>query len=204
MKACLRLLGVLSQNRHRRQHHCLLGPWWLSQWGRRRRGSRCRRNLCGNCYYELGIWRGRICIPSFEYPVPLHGTVSNQSHYGCPQAARSLLVHDNGGGLGRHLCYCLRGSLEARSNSGVPTYRRGTCANCERTCLRQRSGMSGGQWMRHALKSATAPLRSWQRKWHGTAEKTVTSTFTTGSTHCSCRCSRSFLCKMEMSCCHVS
>jgi hypothetical protein len=35
--------------------------------------------------------------------------VSTQLRCGRPQAAGSLLVHDNGGGLRRHPCCCLRG-----------------------------------------------------------------------------------------------
>lgn len=34
--------------------------------------------------------------------------------------AGSLLVHDNGGGLGRHVRCCSRAQLQAGSSSGVP------------------------------------------------------------------------------------
>jgi hypothetical protein len=50
----------------------------------------------------------RCLVPSFEYPVPLQASVSTQSQCKGPQAARSLLVHDNGGGLRRHLYGWLR------------------------------------------------------------------------------------------------
>jgi len=52
--------------------------------------------------------------------VPLDARVSTQSHGGRPQAAGSLLVHDNGGGLGRHRCDCVRRRREAGSSSEVP------------------------------------------------------------------------------------
>jgi hypothetical protein len=52
--------------------------------------------------------------------VPLQASVSTQSQCGHPQADGSLLVHDNGGGLGRHLCCCLRGLLDARGSLERP------------------------------------------------------------------------------------
>ena len=58
------------------------------------------------CYYEWRHVLPKCLIPSFEYPVPLQESVSTQLQSKGPQAARSLLVHDNGGGLRRHLCGC--------------------------------------------------------------------------------------------------
>jgi hypothetical protein len=60
------------------------------------------------CYYEWFHVLVRCLIPSFEYPVPLQASISTQSQCKGPQAARSLLVHDNGGGLRRHLYGWLR------------------------------------------------------------------------------------------------
>lgn len=56
-----------------------------------------------SCYYRWCHVLVMYSIPSFEYPVPLQASVSTQSLCKGPQAARSLLVHDNGGSLRRHL-----------------------------------------------------------------------------------------------------
>ena len=69
-----------------------------------------------HCYYRRGGMADGTRIPSFEYPVPLQACVSTQSQ--CKGLVHSqlgsLLVHDNGGGLGRHRGYGKRcaGRLE--------------------------------------------------------------------------------------------
>jgi hypothetical protein len=72
------------------------------------------------CYYEWCHVLVRCLVPSFEYPVPLQASVSTQSQCKGPQAARSLLVHDNGGGLRRHLCGCVRCARKLSLLKGGP------------------------------------------------------------------------------------
>ena len=92
-----------------------VGPRVAMAVGKTKDGESLPAKPGGHCYYRQGAGADGTRIPSFEYPVPLQACVSTQSQCSSVKAQLgSLLVHDNGGGLGRHRGYGRRcaGRLE--------------------------------------------------------------------------------------------
>lgn len=115
-----------------------VGPRVAMAVGKTKEGESLPAKPGASCYYEWCHVLAEYLIPSFEYPVPLQASVSTQSQCKGPQAARSLLVHDNGGGLRRHLCGWVRYARKLRLLEGSPL-----------AMVRMRKG-GGGAWVVYA------------------------------------------------------